>query len=413
MTTTTSTRSIIATAALFVLAANGHAENWPKFRGPRGDGSSLETNAPLHWSALSNVLWKTTIAGEGHASPIVWGQSAFVTSAIKDNGQRILLRIDVDSGKVLWQRAVLTGGNDSMHRENSSASSTPATDGTCVFTSFQSGDRVDIRCFDFTGRQIWAVQPLSFDGQHGYSYSPILYGNLVLFDCRQEGEAALLALDKRTGQLRWSTRPAQRRISHVTPLLIQYGAQHQLVVCGSDEIRSYDPATGQPFWWCRGPSDVAVAGLSYGDGLVFATAGYPTRTRMAVRVSGRGDVTQSHVAWSFRQQVSYVPSPIYHEGHLYTMLDDGMLFCFDAKTGQPVWDHRVGGHFRSSPVLANGHIYATNDRGMTTVFRADPKAFRRVASNDLKEFCYATPAVSNGRVFVRTGSHLYCIGTAR
>jgi outer membrane protein assembly factor BamB len=268
---------------------------------------------------------------------------------------------------------------------------------------------VDIRCFDYTGKQIWSAQPLRFDGQHGYSYSPVLYGSLLLFDCRQEGEAAFIALDKRTGQLRWSVFPGRKRISHVTPLLIQNGAQRQVVVCGSDEIRSYDPNNGQPLWWCRGPSDVAVAGLSHGNGLVFATAGYPARTRMAVRVDGRGEVTRSHVAWSFRQQATYVPSPVYHDGYLYTVLDEGMVFCFEAMSGRPVWDHRLGGRFRASLVLANGLVYATNDRGATTIFEAKPTAFRAVATNDLKQFCYATPAIADARLFVRTSEHLYCL----
>jgi len=297
-----------------------------------------------------------------------------------------------------------------MHGENSCASSTPATDGTYVFTSFQVGDRVDIRCFDMSGKEVWSRQPLRFDGEHGYSYSPVLYSNLLLFDCRQEGEAALLAMDKRTGEIRWRAQPRKRRISHVTPLIVEDGRRAQLIVCGSDETRSYDPATGKALWWCDGPSDVAVAGLAYGDGMVFATAGYPVRSRLAIRVDGRGDVTDSHVAWSYRRQATYVPSPVYREGHLYTVLDEGMLLCFNARTGEAVWDHRLDGRFRTSLLLANGRIYATNDKGLTTVFEADPKRFRAVATNDLKELCYATPAISDGCLFLRTDTQLYCFG---
>lgn len=385
------------------------AENWPQFRGPRGDGTSMETNVPLQWSTSRNIKWKATIPGEGHSSPIVWERSVFVTSA-SDNGDRRLIRVDADTGKILWEKKVASASKESMHRENSRASSTPATDGARVVTSFQVGDRVDLRCFDFEGRQLWAVQPLHFDGEHGYSYSPIIYKDLVLFDCRQEGEAALLALDSRTGQIRWRATPGNKRISHVAPLLINYAGQPQLIVSGSDETRSYNPDNGQPIWWCNGPSDVAVAGLAYGDGLVFATAGYPDRTRMAIRVNGRGNVTKTHVAWSLRRQVTYVPSPVYHQGHLYSVIDEGMLCCFDARTGQSKWEHRLGGRFRSSLVLAAGRIYATNDKGVTTVFEANPHQFRSLASNSLDELCYATPAISNGRFFVRTGESLFCIG---
>jgi hypothetical protein len=384
------------------------AENWPQFRGPRGDGTSHETNAPLRWGAAQNVKWKTPLLGEGHSSPIVWEQSVFVTAADEGRG-RSLMRLDAHTGKVLWQKKVAAAAKESMHRENNSASSTPVTDGTRVITSFQVGDRVDLRCFDLDGKQLWAVQPLRFDGEHGYGYSPIIYNDLVLFDCRQEGEAALLALDKRTGSVRWRATPGNKRISHVTPLLITHGGQVQLVVSGSDETRSYNPNNGQPIWWCQGPSDVAVAGLVFGDGMVFAAAGYPDRTRMAVRVNGRGDVTKTHIAWSHRRQVTYVPSPVYHNGHVYSVIDEGMLCCFDTKTGQSKWENRLGGRFRSSLLLAGDRIYATSDKGLTTVFEANPRQFRALASNDLGEFCYATPAISNGRMFLRTGSNLFCL----
>lgn len=389
------------------------AEDWPQFRGPRGDGTSLETNIPIRWSATENVLWKAPLAGEGHSSPIVWGKALFLTSVDKASGQRFLLRFDAATGREVWRHVVLTAPTESMHRENSSASSTPATDGTRVFTSFQAGDRVDLRCFDFEGKQLWSSQPLAFAGEHGYSYSPVIHNNLLYFDCRQEGEASLLALDPSTGRVKWRGIPQRKRISHLPPLYIAEGTEPQIVACGSDEIRSYNPVTGEPLWWCQGPSDVAVAGLAYGEGLVFATAGYPEKTRMAVRTNGRGDVTSSHVAWSFKRQVSYVPSPVYYQGHLYTVLDDGMLYCFDAKTGEPRWEQRLGGRYRSSLVLTQGRIYATNDKGVTTVFQATPQAYRPISANTLGEFCYTTPAISGGRMFLRTDQHLYCIGRAR
>jgi outer membrane protein assembly factor BamB len=311
---------------------------------------------------------------------------------------------------VVWRKAVIAASRESMHRENSSASSTLATDGTHLITSFQVGDRVDLRCLDLDGKELWSIQPLQFEGQHGYSYSPIFHGDLVLFDCRQEGEAAVLALDKKTGKTRWRAEPGKRRISHVTPLIVSEGGREQMVVAGSDEIRSYDPASGRPLWWCRGLSDVAVAGLCHGNGMVFATAGYPTKTRMAVRTSGNGEVTGSEVAWSHRRQVSYVPSPVYHQGHLYTVIDDGFLYCFDARTGEPAWDHRLTGRFRASLVLADGRIHATNDQGVTTVFEANPAAFRPVATNELGAFCYTTPAISGGRLYLRTGEQVLCVG---
>lgn len=183
-----------------------------------------------------------------------------------------------------------------------------------------------------------------------------------------------------------------------------------MVVSGSDETAAYDPASGNQIWRCEGPSDVAVAGLSYGEGMIFATAGYPARTRMAVRVSGRGDVTRTGVAWKSNRQVTYVPSPVYDRGHLYTVVDDGLLFCFDAKTGEAKWEHRLGGRFRSSLILAGGIIYATDDKGKTTLVKASPAGFEQVGQNDLGEFFYTTPAISHQRLYLRAGENLYCIG---
>lgn len=401
----------VAPLALVASTLSALGENWGQWRGPKGDGTSSETKVPVQWSASQNVLWRAALPGEGHSSPVVWGDNIFVTSANSSNGERLLLRLDAKTGQVIWQRVVLTAPVESMHRENSAASSTPVTDGTHIFTSFQNGTRVDLQCYDFEGNRIWAKQPLRFAGMHGYSYTPALFGELVIFDFAQNDEAAVIALDKRSGQQRWRWDRSTRDISHVTPLLIEHGGATQLIVCGSDEIRALDPATGQSLWWCNGPTEVCVAGLAFDGRAVFAAGGYPNRTRMAVEVSGRGDVTKSHVRWKSTRQVTYVPSPVYHRGHLYTVIDDGMLTCVDAKTGNSVWDERLGGRFRSSLVLANENIYATDDKGVTTVFKATPQRFERVAVNDLGEFCYATPVISNGRLYIRTDRHLYCIGS--
>jgi outer membrane protein assembly factor BamB len=398
----------IATAAALINSTDLHAENWPQFRGPRGDGTSAESNPPTEWSATNNITWKTALPGEGHSSPIVWDNSIFLTSAL-ENGDRLLLKLNRSTGKLESQTVVTQSQRESMHRENSSASSTCATDGSTVITSFQVGDKVDIRAYDFSGKQLWASQPLQFSGEHGYSYSPIFYKDLVILDCRQEGDAATIAFDKISGAIRWKTEPKRQRISHIVPLLINDG-RDQLIVSGSDETASYDPATGKQLWWCQGPSDVSVAGMSYGSDLLFVTSGYPNRSRMAIRTDGSGDVTESKVAWKMSRQATYVPSPVYHSGHFYSILDEGMMLCFDAQTGEPKWSERLGGRYRASLLLADGLIYATNDKGTTTIFRASPEGLQQVARNELNEFCYATHALSNGQLFIRTDKHLYCIG---
>lgn len=386
------------------------SENWAQWRGPKGDAISSERNVPVEWSPSQNIDWRTAIPGKGHSSPMVWNGSVFLTSVEDRTGERLLLRID--KGKIVWQRVVLTADVESMHRENSAASSSPVTDGQFIYTSFQNGKRVDIQCYDFAGKRIWQSQPLRFAGMHGYSYTPILYGDLAIFDFAQNDEASVIALDKRTGQVRWRWDRPTREISHITPMVVSQGGSTQVVVCGSDQIRGFNPETGESLWWCDGPTAVCVAGMTFDGKSIFAAGGYPRRTRMAVDVSGRGDVTGSHVRWRTSRAATYVPSWVYHQGYLYSVIDDGMLHCFDARTGDSVWDERIGGRFRSSLVLADGNIYATNDKGATTVFRANPARFEKVAVNDLKEFCYATPAISDGQIYIRTGQNLYCIGTA-
>jgi outer membrane protein assembly factor BamB len=399
----------LAMVAIFLgLQAPVHSENWPQFRGARGDGVSAESNVPVQWDTTKNVAWKTRIPGEGHSSPAVWDRSIFLTTAAKDTGQRSLLRLDAVTGRIAWQQVAVTAPVENMHRENSAASSTAVTDGTYVFTSFQNGSRVDVQCYDFTGRRIWTQQPLTFRGMHGYSYTPVLFRDLVIYDFSQNDQSAVIALDKKTGQQRWRYNRKKQEISHVTPIVIE-GDRPQLVVCGGDEIRGFDPATGRSLWWADGPTDVCVAGISFGEDTVFVNGGYPRKTRMAVKTTGAGDVTQTHVAWSTGREVTYVPSPVYYNGHLYTVVDDGLVYCFEAKSGNATWNHRIGGRFRSSLMLANGNVYATNDKGLTTVFRATPEKFVAVATNDLAEFCYATPAISNGRLYMRTATHLYCI----
>jgi outer membrane protein assembly factor BamB len=384
---------------------------WAQWRGPHGDGISSEKNPPLKWSGTENVVWKAAIPGEGHSSVVIWKEAMFVTTALRDSGERILLRLNAETGEILWRRTVLTAPIEHMHWQNSPASSTPVTDGKHVYTSFQNGKRVDLRCFDFDGNEIWAVQPLSFEGEHGYSYTPLLYRDVLIVDFAQEGEAATLGLDARTGEIRWRADRIRRRISHVTPLLVEAAGKIQVIVCGSNEIRGLNPLTGETYWFAEGPTDVCVAGLSFGEGMVFATGGFPLATRMAVDVSGAGDVTETHVRWSIRRAVSYVPSPVYHEGYLYTMLDQGLLNCFDVKSGEASWGgERVGGRHRSSLVLADGLIYATDDEGRTTIFRANPETFEQVAVNELGEFCYTTPAIVNGRIYFRTKNHVLCIG---
>jgi len=389
------------------------AANWPQWRGPNADGICTETGVPIEWSRDHHVVWKTAIPGIGHSSPIVWNDAVFLTTAFPEKKQRVLLRVDARTGRIVWQRVVVTAELEHIHRENSYASSSPATDGQRIYTSFAAFDRVNLQAYDFSGTKIWETEPTRFEGEHGYSYAPILRGDLLFLDCNQNDEPALLALDTKTGQVRWRVDKAGHDISHVAPLLVYSAGREQLLTCGSNRIQSFDPATGTEIWFCKGPTDVCVAGLAFGDDLLFATGGYPNRSRMVVRTTGTGEVTDTHIVWESHRAVSYVPSPVYCDGHFYSVLDNGLLHCFDANSGDTVWQRRLGGHFRCSLLLVEGNLWATNDQGMTTICKASPQDFQQIAVNDLHEFCYATPAIAHRRIYLRTKEHLYCIGAKR
>ena len=398
------------TAGLLLTAVQ--AENWPGWRGPRGDGTSRETVAPLRWSETENIRWKVPIPGKGHSSPIVWNDRVFVTTCIEANGQRLLLCLDRSSGRERWRRTVFTGPLERIHRLNSYASSTPATDGHYVWVSFLDRSRMLIVCYDFNGEEIWRKSPGRFYSRHGYCSSPVLYKDLVIVNGDQDGEAWIVALDKATGRERWRADRPNRTRSYCVPILIQHGGKTQLVLSGSKCVAAYDPDTGEQLWIVDGPTDQFVASLVYRDGILFVTGGYPEYHLMAIRPDGRGNVTKTHVAWHHRRvgnrRAAYVPSPIAHGHRFFLVTDIGYVSCLDIATGKTIWHRRLGRHFSASPVSVGDRLYFCDDDGNTFVVAAADQ-FRLLAKNTLDDECYASPAVSDGEIFIRTLKRLYCI----
>lgn len=401
--------AILAVMALLALPP-ARAENWPQWRGPRGDGTSLETGVPTSWAVDRNIVWKTEIPGEGRASASVWGNRVFTVTAVDDGHERLILCLDAADGHELWRRtAIKTAEPEHIHQENSHATGTPATDGERVATTFSSDGRATVQCWDMDGNELWRVAPLEFKVQHGYGHSVVIDGDLVYLNCNQYAEPALLALDKRTGETKWRFDYPQKSGSYVTPLFVEYDGRRQMVVAGANFTRSFDPASGEQLWFAMGPAAYCVASLAYGDGIVLAHGGYPQRDSLAIRVDGTGDVTANKL-WTAKKGASYVPSPIYANGHFFNVDDNGIGFCWDAATGETKWQERMGGNYRTSLLLIEGLLHTTNTDGRTTVFRATPEKLDVVATSELPGLCYATPAVSGGRLFQRSGGVLYCIG---
>lgn len=396
-------------AILLTASALANSEDWPGWRGPRGDGTSAEIGLPIRWSATENVRWKVAVPGTGHSSPIVSGNRVFLTSCREATHERLLLCYDRHDGKLLWERIVAVAPLEKKHKLNSYASSTPATDGRHVWVSFLSQPRVLVSCFDFEGNKIWEKSPGDFQSPHGYCSPPVLYKDLVIVNEDQDHSRAFIAaLDQATGAERWRiSRPGIR--SYCPPLIADAAGRKQLVLSGANRVTSYDPDAGKLLWEIDGPTEQFVASFVLHDGILFMSGGYPEKHVLAIRPDGSGNVTQSHIVWRTQKGAGYVPSPVAANHHVFLINDNGVATCWDAATGKQRWQTRLGEHHSASPITAENRIYATSDEGVTFVLKAEPK-FEVIARNHFGEECFTSPAVSHGNLFFRTSRHLWCIG---
>ena len=387
--------------ALLLLSTSLRAEPWPEWRGPRGDGTSLESSVPVRWSSTDNIAWKVPIPGEGHSSPIVWGNRIFLTTCLENEQKRLLLCLDRSDGRLLWQQEVLKAELEPKHTLNSFASATPATDGKHVWVAFLQYPDMEVACYDFAGNKIWQRSPGPFHSVHGFCSSPILYKDLIILNGDQDAEAWIVALDKTTGAVRWRTDRPNRTRSYCTPLIIDAAGKKQLVLSGSKCIASYDPNTGKQIWIIDGPTEQFVSSPVFADNVLFVTAGFPTYHLLGIRPDGQGNVTNTHVLWHDRRAADYVPSPIAHGKYFFYVNDNGIAGCLVAATGKRPWIQRLGMHHSASPVSSGDYLYFLDDDGNMFVLKAGPK-FELVSRNPLGEECRASPAISGGQIFIRS-----------
>jgi len=390
------------------------------WRGPRGDGTSLDTGFPTTWDAATgaNIAWTCEIPGKGHSSPVVWNDRVFLTTCLEDADpkkpqDRLLICIDRKSGKILWRKTVLSAPKEQIHKLNSFASSTPATDGTHVFVTFFQNPNVVVAAYDFRGDEVWRKTPGEFQSQHGFCSPPVLYRNLVIVNCDQDAfgkkkPAYVVAFDRATGEEKWRIDRPVRIRSYCPPLIAEAGGKTQMVMTGALAVDSYDPATGKPIWHIAGPTEQFVASMIYHKGLFVLTAGFPTYHVMGIKPDGAGNVTKSHVVWHEEKGAGYVPSPVAAGDNIFLVHDDGRASSRDALTGKLHWLERLGKHHSASPVAAEGKIYYADDDGVTHVVAAADK-FDVVEKNKIGETVFASPAFSDGQIFLRGAKHLYCI----
>ena len=392
-------------AAQLVLAA----EDWPQFRGPGGQGHSSETGLPIEWSETKNVAWKVPVPGRGWSSPVVAGGRVWLTSATnvqRDTSLR-LMAFEAETGKPALDVEVFrVRGTDLLNPKNSHASPTPIVEGDRVYVHFGAQGTAAVST---SGTVLWKTR-LQYESQHGNGGSPELAGDVLVINCDGFDQAFVAALDKNTGKVRWRRdRREPHSQAYSTPLAIQAGDRAQVVSVGAFTASSYDVQTGKELWrvsYADGFSNVPRP--VYGAGLVFIATGFNQPSLLAVRPDGTGDVTKSHVAWKLSRGAPLTPSPIVVGDALYLVSDNGIASCVDARTGEVRWQQRFGHAYSASPVFADGRLYFMDEEGRTTVLAPGTNA-APLAVNALDGGTLASMAVSGRAFFIRTVTHLYRI----
>ena len=420
-----STRLFVFLSAVVLAVVGVSAENWPAWRGPLASGVSGEKALPMKWSTTENVAWKLPMPSRSGATPIIWNNHIFLNVATAmTSGDLELWAVDRHKGEPIWKRP-LGGGNNQQRKQNMSTPS-PVTDGTTVWVMTGTGV---LKAFDFKGNELWMRDVQHDYGRFGlnwgYASSPLLHAGAlyiqVLHGMRTDDPSYVMKIDAKTGKTVWKVNRPTHAImespdAYTTPLLVTAGTNTEIAVAGGDVVTGHDPATGQELWRANGlnptndPNYRIVASPVFAAGLIIA----PTRNKpmLALKPGGRGDVTTSHLAWKFDFGPD-VPSPVSDGKLLYVLRDNGVIHALDVQTGAVVWgpERLKTGAYSSSPVLADGRLYVTSENeGLTSVFSAGRK-FEVLAENLLDDYCLASPAVSNGQIFIRTDKFLWAIGS--
>lgn len=388
-----------------VLPAAGAERQWPRFRGPGGQGNSTACGLPLHWSTTENVVWKTKLSGSGNSSPIIWHDRMFVTSAGEAGGGRSLHCIDLNDGRLLWTRSLPAHEAEPNVREkNGYASATPVTDGQRVIAFFGAGGLV---AYDFAGHQLWHHKLPPFNTTWGTGSSPLLYEDLViLVQDQNKADSLFIALDKNTGALRWQHK-RDKAMGWSTPVVVRLADHDELIYAGGETVRGYDPRSGKELWVVRGATREVVPTMLIGPGMLYSASGRQGPT-LGLLPGGHGDVTDTHLAWRTPRGGPHVPSPVLYGGRIYSVNDTGIATCLNAADGKLLWQARIRDKFSASPLESEGRLYCPSESGVTYVLATGDK-FKLLAQNDLGQPILASPAALDGRLYLRTADEVFCL----
>lgn len=392
--------------------------DWTRFRGPNGDGVVTE-KVPVEWTAKTNRLWTTELVGKGNSSPIIVGNNVFVQTATKDGSRRMLVCLDAQTGAIKWNKSA-SGHATKIHAKSSYASCTPASDGKNVYACFWDGDVVSLHAFSQAGEELWSASMGSFASQHGAGMSPIVHKGKVFINFDQDKAAEVVAYDASTGAKVWSAPRKGYYACYSTPILRELpGGSTEMIVYSTAGAAGYDLDTGKLNWewttpWKNGEMALrsVASPILVGNILVGVNGdGSGSRYSVGLDLAAPGE---PKILWEKRAKtaVPYVPCPLARDGHIYWITDQGIAECVNAKTGEVIWTERVFNRgVSSSPIMIGDTVLAIDESGKAMAWKATPEGYEPVATSDVGEPVFASPAVANGRLYIRGVSKLLCIGT--
>ncbi len=388
-------------------SAEDFLENWPNFRGPGGNGVATADEAPVSWDGKSGegIRWKTEVPMQGFSSPIVWGDHVFLTGG--DEKKRELFCFDAGTGNLAWQKEVTgipgkTSAALQMHDDTGYAASSPTTNGKYVFAIFPTGDLV---CFDMEGNRIWA-QSMGLPANHyGHASSLIVFENLLIVQYDQNENSRLLALDVATGDTAW--RAQRSKISWSSPICVNTGSRMELILTNSESVDSYDPKTGVKLWEEKCMGGEMGPSATFANGMVFAANEFAAA--VGIRIGQKKGEPAAKLVWEWDENLPDTASPVATDRYLFLASSKGYINCLDAGTGKMLWEQEFDDGFYASPILVGDRVYALDLLGVMHIFKAD-KEYQSIAEPKLGEPSSCTPAILDGRMFVRGDKYLYSIG---
>lgn len=407
-------RAALLIAIALAIPLTSRAQDWPQFRGPGGQGHSSVKKVPLKWSDTENVEWTSPIEGLGWSSPAIVGNQIWLTTALDSGKSLRVLCLDLKTGKEIHNVEVFKPEDPGkVHGKNSYASPTPIVEGNRVYVHF---GRFGTGCLSTDGNVLWTTT-LKYNHVHGPGGSPVIFEDLLIINCDGADTQLVYGLDKMSGEIRWKTprthisEPRLKGMASVpmgfsTPLLLEVDGVMQVISTGADHVAGYDARTGKELWWSSYDGYSLIPRPVVGQGLVFICSGYNSPVLYAIRLGGKGDVTDTHVEWSLKKGAPHSASPILVGQELYIVSDGGVAACFDAKSGDKHWEQRVGGNFSASPIYAGGRIYFLDETGATTVIAPNKEEYKELAKNQVTGRTLASLVPLEGAMLLRTDKHL-------